>query len=132
MLRSEEKRKHSKEGKGWSQRNELLTPSPRYTYLVHPYQRLHSKMIFNKFFSFPRCLGQAMALKKRCLSFQLICQMRIIRLASVCITEKQIPGLDMCTEKEGRKFLTSDEHFNQKQQLQATNRISLHDSIKYN
>lgn len=28
MLRSEEKRKHSKEGKGWSQRNELLTPSP--------------------------------------------------------------------------------------------------------
>lgn len=38
----------------------------------------------------------------------------------------------MRTEKEGRKFLTSDEYFNQKQQLQATNCISLRDSLKYN
>lgn len=70
-LRPEDKQEHKKDEKGCLQKRGPPTPTPKYTYLVCSYQRLHSKVIFNKLFSFTRCLGQAMALKKRCLSFQL-------------------------------------------------------------
>lgn len=88
-------------------------PTPKYTYLVCSYQRLHSKVIFNKLLSFTRCLGQAMALKKRCLSFQLIWQLGITCLAGISILEKQIPGLDMCTEQETKRKIY---YFKQKSQ----------------
>lgn len=71
-LRPEDKQEHKKDEKGCLQKRGPPTPTPKYAYLVCSNQRLHSKVIFNKLFSFTRCLGQAMALKKRCLSFQLI------------------------------------------------------------
>lgn len=63
-LRPEDKQEHKKEEKGCLQRRGPPTPTPKYTYLICSYQRLHSKVIFNKLFSFTWCLGQAMALKK--------------------------------------------------------------------
>lgn len=63
-LKPEDKQEHKKQEKGCLQRRGPPAATPKYTYLVCSYQRLHSKVIFNKLFSFTRCLGQAMALKK--------------------------------------------------------------------